>query len=732
VVQSEEGQILSVKIAADGQWRFPVIDSLPPTYEQCLLEFEDKHFYKHPGVNPFALLRATVQNIRSRKIVSGGSTISMQCIRIAKGNPKRNLWIKCLEMFQAIRLELKYSKAEILRLYASIAPFGGNIVGLEAASWRYFGRNSEQLSIAETATLAVLPNAPALIYPGKNQKELIAKRNRLLKRLFESKKIDEQTLDLALDEPVPSRIYTIIREAPHLLDRIVSEGGNGQRIRTSLDYDLQLKVNGLANRYHNVLHQNEIHNLAVLVLDLQNGEVKSYCGNSNCSDEEVGQSVDLIQAKRSSGSILKPFLYHGMIRDGMILPYTLLPDIPTNFGGYAPKNFDERFDGAVHADEALARSLNVPAVRSLQEYGIEKLHKELNELGLTSIDNSPSHYGLSLILGGAETRLFELCEAYMNLARSISDLKPIHASYKCGTTELESSRNYNFDRGAAWWTAEALKSLNRPESEQGWKLFSSSQKIAWKTGTSFGFRDAWSIGFNSRYLVGVWIGNADGEGRPGLTGTNTAAPLMFNVFKELETQDWFDKPMGSLKAIEVCKKSGYKAQANCIETELKSFPRNSNKSRICPYHEEIHLDEQQMNRVHGNCYPVNKIRRVKWFILPAVQAYYYRTVNPSFEPLPDYKSGCNPTDSRSMEMIYPTEDSRIKIPKNLDESLSKLILQLSHLNNSTRVYWHLDEKYLGSTLGEHTFEILPKIGSHVLSCVDENGETIDVEFDIIQ
>jgi len=729
IIESKDGELLSVKIASDAQWRFPIIDSLPEEYINCLISFEDRHFFKHPGVNPFALLRAIRQNIKAGRIVSGGSTITMQCVRMLRGNRKRNLWNKLLEAILAAKLELTNSKKEILELYASHAPFGGNIVGFEAACWRYYGRGPGQLSLAEYASLAVLPNAPALIYPGKNESKLLAKRNRLLDKMEALELIDEETCGLSKDEPIPLGRYPIARNAPHLLERFAKNGKTGMRIRSTIDFGLQQKVNALAENEHQLLHQNEIHNLAVFVVDIETGEVIAYRGNSDCPELGSGKDVDIIQSLRSTGSILKPFLYHGLLRDGNILPKSLVEDIPTNFGGYSPQNFNEHFEGAVPADEALSRSLNIPAIRLLREYGVEKFHGELKQLGINTMPNGPRHYGLSLVLGGAEGRLDEMSRAYMNLARSIQNKQAIDIHFS-STSQKNSKNTYEFDRGAAWWIAEALLSLNRPESEFGWDKFNSARKIAWKTGTSFGHRDAWSIGFTKKYLVGVWVGNADGEGRPGLTGTNIAAPIMFKTFGYLAPSSWFDQPMGSLKSVLVCTTSGYKAQTLCAADTL-NLPFKSEESPICPFHTNMLLDETEEYRVNGNCYPVGKIHQKSWFVLPPVQAYYYKVRNPLYQQAPKLKSGCSALDADLMQMIYPIPNAHIKLPRNLDGVENKLVFELSHSNSNTEVHWHLDGEYLGSTKREHKIEASPSQGWHKLTCVDMYGEIEELKFEIL-
>ncbi len=402
VLVDSRGRLLSAKIAADGQWRFPECDSVPYKLEQCILKYEDEYFRSHPGINPVSLIRALYRNISEGRIVSGGSTITMQVIRLSRKGRPRTLTQKIIEMILAIRLELSLSKDEILRLYSSHAPFGGNVVGIDAAAWRYYGRPAARLSWGESATLAVLPNAPALVYPGRNQERLLAKRNRLLEKLLEKGVIDLTTSELSSTEPLPGPPLSLPQITPHLIDRAEKDGYRGKLCRTTIDRDLQLRLNELIDRYYQQISQNGIHNAAILVLNTKGKKVLAYVGNTRASGEETGKYVDIITAARSSGSILKPILYTLMLDEGEILPNSLVPDIPTHISGYTPVNFDRKYNGAVPAGTALVRSLNVPFVRLLQQYGLEKFHARLQSLGFSSINREPGHYGLTLILGGAE------------------------------------------------------------------------------------------------------------------------------------------------------------------------------------------------------------------------------------------------------------------------------------------------------------------------------------------
>jgi len=424
VLEAENGDLLGARIAADGQWRFPQQDTVPEKFAQAIIEFEDRRFYYHPGVDPSAIGRALLQNIKNQRVVSGGSTLTMQVIRLSRKDKPRNVYQKLVEMILATRLELSTNKREILSLYASHAPFGGNVVGLDAATWRYFGKQAKLLSWAEAATLAVLPNSPSLIHPGRNRQALLQKRNRLLDRLLERKVIDTLTCQLAKEEPLPDQPHPLPRLAPHLLDRAYLEyvrtGKTARsRIRTTVEVTLQNQVTNILQRHQQLLSFNQIHNAAAIVIEIETGNVLAYVGNVIGAGEEHGEQVDVIKAPRSTGSVLKPLLYALALQEGQILPKSLLPDVPTQLSGYRPENFYKKYDGMVNADKALIRSLNVPFIYLLQDYGLGKFHFQLKKLGLTTLNKPPGYYGLPIILGGAEGTLWDITGVYASMARTL-------------------------------------------------------------------------------------------------------------------------------------------------------------------------------------------------------------------------------------------------------------------------------------------------------------------------
>ena len=708
-------------------------------YETCLLHFEDRFFYFHPGINPFSLARAFYQNIKAKEIVSGGSTISMQVCRMARRQKPRTLKNKLIEMLWAVSLELRFSKNEIIKMYAAHAPFGGNTVGIDAASWRYFKRHSTELSWADAATLAVLPNAPALIYPGKKNEQLKIKRDNLLQKLLYRQLIDTLTFNLSIAEPLPLGINSLPNLAYHFTQKIATEN-RGMRFHSSIDYFLQQKVNNIVSEHHKLLSANHIQNLAVLVAEVPTKKICVYVGNVFSADSvSNGNHVDIIQSARSTGSILKPFLYCKMIDEGLLTPKMLVPDIPIRFGGFTPVNFDREYNGAVPADEALARSLNIPAVNMLRDYGVAPFYSFLKKAGMTSLSQNPDYYGLSLILGGAEISLFDLTGMYASLASVLKNYNENDGFYADNpfspliysaneVVRLNNSAQPQIRAASVFCTLQALLEVQRPDSEAGWNTFANSPNIAWKTGTSFGFRDAWAIGVSPDYTVGVWVGNADGEGRSGLTGVGAAAPVLFDVFGILPQSDWFLPPTDELQEISVCANSGYLPGENCNEFFRLTIPAGT-KVGLCPWHKKIHLDGKAEFRVNSDCYPVANMRHDNYFVLPPAIEYYFRQKNPFYRVLPPLMPACTETES-NLEFIYPREWEKLFIPVELDGTPGKLVFHLACRQSEAEVFWYLNEKFLGTTRQIHQMALSPEKGRHTLTVTSNLGNSITRSFEV--
>lgn len=744
VVVAADGQLLGARVADDGQWRFPSPDSLPDKYVAALINYEDRWFRWHPGINPVAVIKALSDNIKAGETVRGGSTLTMQVARLARDNPPRTYLSKVIEMLSALKLELFHSKEEILRLYASNAPFGGNTVGLDAAAWRYTGRSSHDISWAEAAALAVLPNAPSLVYPGKNTVRFRAKRDTLLIRLMQRGILDSLSCSLALGEPLPAAAGLMPSAAPHLTDHFwISR--RGEEVKTTVDAALQREVSALVNGHQAALADNLVYNACALVVEVSTGNVLAYAGNSTLPDTAriYARDVDVIRAPRSTGSIMKPFLYAGLLTAGEMLPNELVADIPTRFQGFRPENSDFTYSGAVPAGDALSRSLNIPAVRMLQRMNEERFLGLLRRTGFTTFGRPASHYGLSLILGGGEASLWELAGAYASMARVLNN-NAGGSSYHTGDwhmplLESDGETGHTADPDppltapAIWLTYEALRRVNRPETETGWQYFGSAPDIAWKTGTSFGFRDAWAIGTTPRYVVAVWAGNADGEGRPGLSGISAAAPLLFDIFRLLQYGGgWFTRPPDEMTVIPVCSESGFRAGPDCPVTRDEWVPVAGLKAEACPWHTVVLLDTSGKYRVNIACALPGETVSHKWFVLPPAMEYYYRMHNPTYRTLPPFRPGC--ADDRKievMEFLYPPPEAKIYIPRSLSGKTMSMLPEIAHRRRNAVVYWHLDNSYTGLTRQIHQTEITAGEGVHVITATDDQGFTVTRRFTML-
>jgi penicillin-binding protein 1C len=751
VIEDKDGNLLNATIAADGQWRFPHNKNLPPKFIDCITTFEDKRFFKHPGVDPVAVVRAITKNIKNKGPVQGGSTISMQVIRLSKKNDRRSIWNKIKESILALRLEMSYSKKEILALYASHAPFGSNIVGLDAAAWRYYGRSADKLSWGEMAALSVLPNAPALVHPGKNRQVLLKKRNRLLELLLKEGKIDSTGFGLAKLEPLPDEPLRLPQNAPHLLQRFKKENRAGNRqtkIRTTLDGALQKNVARILQQHQSVLKGNGINNACALVLDVETGNVLAYAGNiADPLNKDMEADVDAIAAPRSPGSALKPILYAAMLSDGLILPNSIIPDIPTQIGSYAPKNFDLGYDGAVPAGRALSRSLNVPAIKMLQQYKYQRFYETLQQCGISTLTRNADTYGLSLVLGGCEVTMWDIAGVYASMARSLTHQTKNYGkmmpedfhqpNYIASTIKPDNksrtTNNIPLDATSIWFTFQAMQEVMRPGEEGLWQQFSSSQKIAWKTGTSFGFRDGWAIGVTPQNVVAVWTGNTDGEGRPGLIGVHTAAPVLFDIFRLLPNNKWFEKPRYNYAFVPVCRQSGYKANIDCPEADTLFMPPNGNRVALCAYHKIIHLDATGNFRATEACELPANMQHKSWFILSPAMEFYYKQRNIDYKILPPFKPGCTFSETgKLMEIIYPQPDAKIYVPLEINGERGRTVFTAAHRRASAKIFWSLDDTFIGTTQNFHQVGLNPPAGKHIITLVDENGVSMSRQFEILE
>jgi penicillin-binding protein 1C len=735
---------------------------------EALTAYEDKRFFSHAGVDPAALLRAVLQNARAGRIVSGGSTISMQVARLARPGRERAVGEKAIEALMALRLELLRGKRGILELYAENAPFGGNVVGIEAASFRFFGRAPDSLSWAEAATLAVLPNAPSAAHPGKNRELLQSKRDRLLRSIAASGGMSREDLALALAEPLPPSPFDLPRLAPQLVDRFAmagagKPGGPPARVETTIDASLQERATDILARRVERLSAGGVYNGACIVARVDTGEVLAYVANvppsvfngarDSSRGDAHGVAVDLIRAERSSGSLFKPFLYAAALEAGELGPRSLLPDLPTRYGSYEPENNLGTYSGAVRADEALARSLNVPFVRLLKSFGVERFRDLLASTGMSTLRRRGEDYGLTLILGGAETDLWEMAGRFAALARSASTGSRSGASqvFDLGLTRAELAsrprRPDPFSAGSAILTLDALTKVARPDEEAAWEDYASARRIAWKTGTSFGNRDAWAIGVDGTFVAGVWVGNASGEGRPSLKGTAAAAPILFDLFGLLDVRKdaaGADAPAppavpsdasspgvsSPFREIEVCADSGWAAGPDCPRVETILVPAGVKSLPLCPYCTTVALSADGRYRVRAEEEDPANVRMERRFVLPpAMEKYYARSLG--YKGLPPWKPGSARSSNQDLAIVAPEEGAALYIPVEITGRPGATVFTVAHRDPGAVVFWQLDGAYLGSTRGVHAIEAKPGPGDHVLTVVDGSGRSVSRRFTVL-
>ncbi len=727
-VFDREGTVISAAVSGDEQWRLLCEGEVPPKIAQAIISFEDEHFYWHPGINPVSVLKALKDNIKAGKIVRGGSTLSMQMARICQGNKPRTMIQKIREMILALGLEMRYSKKQILGLYGQHAPFGGNIVGYCAASQRYFGKDPELLSWAEAAAIAILPNSPGKIFPGREQALFIKKRNFLLLKLHKKGLIDQTSLSLAMREPLPEGLKYFDQTSPHLLQEMKKAGNHN--LRSSIDGTLQKMVIHILENFGSMYAANSVNNISALVLDNSNGQIVSYVGNVDHDPFQSNKHVDMISSIRSPGSTMKPLLYGVCFDEGLITSQSLIEDTPMFLNGFSPQNIDKNFRGIVTAADALNNSLNIPAVLLLKEYGIQPFIEKLRMSGFEHTNRSNAHYGLSLILGSNEVTSLELGRAYMNIARKAMEMESIDISYEKESIS-KPFKDIPLSVGSAYLVLNLLKEVKRPEERDGWEFFESRHFLAWKTGTSYGNRDAWAIGVTRQNTIVVWVGNASGEGRNGLTGLRMAAPVLFAISDVLPQTDWFEEPAAQLKPIEVCSVSGFRKGDHCPESRFILAPKNVRRVPVCDYHQVVMLDAEGKYRISSNCYDPALGRDSSFFVLSPRVNHYYRIASGNDHSLPPFHPDCENL-SQQVNILYPHMHSRILLPREINDRLKPLICKAVTTMNQDTLYWFLNSTFLKTTTKDHTIvvdSLMP--GFHQLTVSSVHGMSGHVSFEVI-
>jgi penicillin-binding protein 1C len=597
-IYGRDGSLLCSFASTDHFWRKPVtLGGISPTLVATVLACEDRWFRYHPGFNPVSLLLAAIDNIKAGEIVRGGSTITMQIARMMEPKP-RTITNKIIEILRAVQLELHYSKDELLEIYFNLAPYGGNIEGIGAATHFYFGKSPDRLSISETAILTAIPASPNKYRPDRNPTTCRDRRNVLLTLLYNAGEISEIDYNEALEEEMPTHRSTRPFIAPHFCQSMINQYSGLSEIHTTIDLSIQTMAEQLSRDHLASLRAKGIHNLAVVVIDNTTGELLALVGSPDFNDTRHSGQINGATAIRSPGSALKPFVYALGFETGKITPATKIDDIPVSYAGYSPENYDEEYHGLVSAQDALIQSLNVPAVNVTADIGLKEYYDLLLAAGISSLDKQYFEYGLPLVLGGCEVSLLELSNLYSMLANG-GWYRPIRKSTESDTTQ---SRQILSDE-ACYITSSILANLERPELTSSWEFTKDLPTIAWKTGTSYGRKDAWTIGYNPAYTVGVWAGNFSGEGSPYLVGVETAAPLMLAIFREISIGQeikWYEIPDG-VAVRNICTVSGMLPDENCPTTRDELYIRYNSPANRCSVHKRIIIDQKKNHMLCRAC-----------------------------------------------------------------------------------------------------------------------------------
>ncbi len=727
-VYSHEGVLLRPYLAKGDVWRFPVdINELSPVVIPSLLAREDKRFYDHIGLDPIALTRAIIQNIQSNRVISGGSTITMQLVRLLEPRP-RTLSSKVIEIFKAIQLELHLNKEEILRLYLSYAPYGGNIEGISAASYVYFGHESSEITAGEMAFLLLLPQSPSRWHK-LNAAEWKVARAHVLNELVNKGVITQKQQEEGNAEAIPYQRIKMPLMAPHYADYLIKKAANKVTIKSTIAVDIQRLAEETVRRVRAEYNALGIHNVSILVAENESRKLRAVIGNFSYLDHKHGQSFNSFEVSRSPGSTLKPFLYALALEQGKILPQTLLMDVPTRYASYEPGNFSGDFKGLVTAEYALSQSLNIPFVRMLQDIGLEYFLAYLEE-GVSWHFDKNQTLGLSMIIGGVELTPLQLMELYVNLA----------ARGEAGPLQLMEGRR---EQGRPWFSegtmillGQALAKRDRPDFPLR-KDFSEFQSgIHWKTGTSQGRRDAWSIGYNSDYTVLVWFGNLDQQPSQFLTGSMAAAPIMFEILEGLQKQksitDQGSRESFDLEEVEVCAFSGDTPTTFCPETKTVLALKHSPLVGSCRFHKHILLDRKSGLRVLKGCDADLEVYEANILQLPPLVRRWFGERPGISLTVPPFHPSCRRFGSEQGHLTIkrPKQGDEYMLLPSFGRSDAVISLDIESSSSLREISCFLNGKQMESLAVPKNLILHLKKGDYHIFCSNTQGGSDEILFKI--
>ena len=731
VVVTDRAEVpLRIFLPPDEQLRLPVtLNEVAPVFIQTLIASEDRWFYSHPGVNPFAVVRAMWANLRRGRIVSGASTITMQIARLAEPKP-RTVWAKGQEMFRALQLERHFTKEELLELYVNLTPYGGNVEGIGAASTVYFGKTPAQLSLGEAALLSVLPRSPNSYNPARNPQTALTVRNRVLQQLAVRQIFSPEAIADARRHPVHTPIWRSPFVAPHFCQLVVDRLPREPKIVTTLDRHLQqIAETQVAARIAG-LRDRGISSAAVVVIENDSRAVRVLVGSPDFFATATQGQVNTAVARRSPGSTLKPFLYAMAMDAGLIIPNSYLLDIPTDFAGYVPENYDGQYSGLVTVREALVRSLNAPAVRLLAQIGLAEFQTLLRRGGLVTLDRPATTYGLPLILGSGEVTLLDLTNLYATLATG-----GVHQPVRIRADEstAEGAHEQLLSPESAHLVTRTLTSLQRPDLPRAWHLTRDVPVVAWKTGTSYGHRDAWSLGFSARYTIGVWVGNVDGHGQKGISGAEHAAPLLFDLFRVIEggtAQLPYSKNL-QLGTVRICEQSHELAGPYCpLQDTVPSLPGRS-KLSLCSYHRRIFVDTETGEQLAGSCLAQRPHHAEVIMTYPPELLAWKQAQGHSIPSVPRLSSLCTDIPaSEPLKIVSPNADTPYHLRRDAPEEYQQIPLSIQGGASATRLYWYENGTLIRSGTPEAKLLLPLRLGIHRLVVVDNAGRSDSLSYQV--
>lgn len=734
VITAADGTILHAFLSDDDKWRLATeLDEITPVLRKTILHKEDQYFYYHPGFNPVSMARAAFRNLTTGRRTSGASTITMQVVRLLEPR-KRTYGSKIIELFRAVQLELFYSKDEILQLYLNLIPYGGNIEGIKSASMLYFGKPPQLLSLAEITTLTIIPNRPSSLRLGVNNNRIVQERNRWLNRFAKTGLFTSEAITDALAEPLNAHRRTLPNRAPHLALRLKKTHPDQPIIRTLLLPNRQAQAEQLVANYVGRVRSMNIHNAAVLVINNQTMAVEAYVGSSDFANGYDGGQVDGVRAVRSPGSTLKPLLYAQAFDKGLMTPKTVVNDVPTSFSGYEPENYDRQFYGPITIESALANSLNVPAVKTLQQVSTPAFVELLKKAGFETIRKQSKNLGLSVILGGCGVTLEELTRLFAAFANGgqIGNLNFVAPNEDAGPAKK--SRLISED--AAFLITNTLTQITRPDLPNNFDNSYHLPRIAWKTGTSYGRRDAWSIGYNKRYTVGVWVGNFSGEGVPELSGANIATPLLFSIFNAIDynsTSGWFRMPK-SLSMRQVCAETGDVPGESCAHKIVDYAIMGVSPYHRCQHQKAVWTNTPGTVSYCAHCLPESNgsetdgaVRRFYPNLAPELIAFYESRRIP-YPKIPPHNPACTRVFAQQgPQIVSPNDGSEYFINPHQPQQLQ---LSCQADNEVKVVYWYLNDKLYRKAAPTEGVFFSPQPGALKISCADDKGRNTDIRISI--